>query len=413
MHRDYDTSQRRPNIFLLNGRSFPFTLRDTPIDVRAGERVKLRVLNAGARTIALHTHGHHPIITALDGYPVPPAQRLARDVFSLLPAQRMDLELRPGNDGRHASGPGVWLMHDHSEQAVTNNGINPGGDLTAIVYDGFRAADGLPRVATSLKRFFDPDYYRGKIPVFDPAIFHAQATVAPPPPNPGAHGGAGEDSPYPTRREPAPARADETVAEHRIVATSCRSPRSFQRIHVKEGTRQAQAGEVYGFEPRLLHVERCQDVELVVENTDTVRHALMIPGLNPMFMLEFRGSGTESAHFVSPDRDITLPFHCHVATHEGVGMHGEIVVGRGGPPVSEPDTASRLHEGRGVVISVDSRKARLVVDHEEMPGFMAAMVMNYLVNPPSLLQGLRPGEKIRFTIDEDQRAIVRVAPLSR
>jgi FtsP/CotA-like multicopper oxidase with cupredoxin domain/Cu/Ag efflux protein CusF len=413
MHRDYDTSQRRPNIFLLNGRSFPFTLRDTPIDVRAGERVKLRVLNAGARTIALHTHGHHPIITALDGYPVPPAQRLARDVFSLLPAQRMDLELRPGNDGRDASGPGVWLMHDHSEQAVTNNGINPGGDLTAIVYDGFRAADGLPRVATSLKRFFDPDYYRGKIPVFDPAIFHAQATVAPPPPNPGAHGGAGEDSPYPTRREPAPARADETVAEHRIVATSCRSPRSFQRIHVKEGTRQAQAGEVYGFEPRLLHVERCQDVELVVENTDTVRHALMIPGLNPMFMLEFRGSGTESAHFVSPDRDITLPFHCHVATHEGVGMHGEIVVGRGGPPVSEPDTASRLHEGRGVVISVDSRKARLVVDHEEMPGFMAAMVMNYLVNPPSLLQGLRPGEKIRFTIDEDQRAIVRVAPLSR
>ena len=36
MHRDYDTTQRRPNIFLLNGRSFPFTLRDTPIEVSAG-----------------------------------------------------------------------------------------------------------------------------------------------------------------------------------------------------------------------------------------------------------------------------------------------------------------------------------------------------------------------------------------
>ena len=92
-------------------------------------------------------------------------------------------------------------------------------------------------------------------------------------------------------------------------------------------------------------------------------------------------------------------------------MHGEIVVGRGGPPVAEPDTASRLHEGRGVVVSVDLRKSRLVLDHEEIPGFMAAMVMNYLVKPPSLLQGLRPGEKIRFTIDEDQRAIVRVTPL--
>jgi len=410
MHRDYDTTQRRPNIFLLNGRAFPFTLRDTPIDVRAGERVKLRILNAGARTIALHTHGHHPLITALDGYPVPAGQRIARDVFSVLPAQRVDLELRPGDDGRYASGPGVWLMHDHSEQAVTNNGINPGGDLTAIVYEGFRAADGLPRVATSLKRFFDPEYYRGKIPVFDPSIFHAQAT-APSSPDARTATAAGDDPPYPTRREPAAARADDTVAEHRIVATSCRSPRSFQRILVKEGSRQAQPGEVYGFEPRLLHVERCQDVELVVENTDSVRHALMIPGLNPMFMVEFRGPSTESAHFVTPDRDITLPFHCHVATHEEMGMHGEIVVGLGGPPVPEPDTASHLHEGRGVVVSVDLRKSRLVLDHEEIPGFMAAMVMNYLVNPPSLLQGLHPGEKIRFTIDEDQRAIVRVAPL--
>jgi Cu/Ag efflux protein CusF len=42
---------------------------------------------------------------------------------------------------------------------------------------------------------------------------------------------------------------------------------------------------------------------------------------------------------------------------------------------------------------------------------MAPMVMNYLVNPPTLLEGLKAGEKIRFTIDEDQRAIVRVTPL--
>jgi Cu/Ag efflux protein CusF len=51
-----------------------------------------------------------------------------------------------------------------------------------------------------------------------------------------------------------------------------------------------------------------------------------------------------------------------------------------------------------------------VVDHEEIPGFMAPMVMNYLVTPPTLLQGLRAGERIRFTIDEDQRAIVDITP---
>ena len=32
--------------------------------------------------------------------------------------------------------------------------------------------DGLPKVATSLERFFDPEYYLGHVPVFDPAIFN-------------------------------------------------------------------------------------------------------------------------------------------------------------------------------------------------------------------------------------------------
>ncbi len=48
MHRDYDSTQRKPNIFMLNGRSFPFTMRDTPIVVKPDETTKLRVLNVGA-----------------------------------------------------------------------------------------------------------------------------------------------------------------------------------------------------------------------------------------------------------------------------------------------------------------------------------------------------------------------------
>ena len=133
MHREYDSTQRQPNIFLLNGRSFPFTLRDTPIEVKAGERVKLRILNAGARPMKLHTHGHHPTLTHLDGYPVPAGMRYSRDVFDIGAAQRIDLELRPGSDDLYASGPGVWIMHDHTEQTVNNKGISPGGDITTIV----------------------------------------------------------------------------------------------------------------------------------------------------------------------------------------------------------------------------------------------------------------------------------------
>ena len=39
MHRDYDVTQRASNIFLVNGRSFPFTLRDSPILVKPDQRV--------------------------------------------------------------------------------------------------------------------------------------------------------------------------------------------------------------------------------------------------------------------------------------------------------------------------------------------------------------------------------------
>ncbi|MEE8499983.1 MAG: multicopper oxidase domain-containing protein [Kiloniellales bacterium] len=416
MHRDYDSTQRRPNIFLLNGRSFPFTLRDTPIEVRSGERVKLRTLNAGARPIKLHTHGHHPTLTHLDGYPVPEALRQTRDVFDLGAAQRLDLELRPGADDAYASGPGVWLMHDHTEHAVTNKGISPGGDVTTIVYEGLMGEDGLPKVATSLERFFDPAYYRGEVPVFDPGIFHTtREDYAYGWPEDAPEGGAFD---YPVR-EPLGALAlkDEIMDGHRIVASSCPEPRSFRRIHMKGGRASARAGEVFGFEPRVIRAERCEEVEIVLENTDPVRHAFMLPGLNPMFMLEFTGRGVQRARFVTPDEDVTLEFHCHVPTHEKMGMFGRLIVGAGGdkaaPTHGTERAAGRLYEGLGVVVGVDLRASRLMVDHEEIEGFMAAMVMSYQVAPAMLLAGLAQGDRIRFAIDSDKRAIVEIERLDK
>ena len=106
------------------------------------------------------------------------------------------------------------------------------------------------------------------------------------------------------------------MEQHRIVATSCEQPRGFRRINMKGGTKFAREGEVFAFEPRLIRAERCEEVEIVLENTDAVRHALMLPGLNPIFTLEFTGRGVKSLRFVTPDEDVTLEFHCHVATHE-------------------------------------------------------------------------------------------------
>lgn len=99
--------------------------------------------------------------------------------------------------------------------------------------------------------------------------------------------------------------------------------------------------------------------------------------------------------------------------HEKMGMHGELIVGRGGAPaVESPAPGQHLYDGTGTVISVDPRKGRVVLDHKEIPGFMAAMAsMSFRVTPSSLLEGLHPSEAVRFTIDADQRVIVNIVPV--
>ena len=64
--------------------------------------------------------------------------------------------------------------------------------------------------------------------------------------------------------------------------------------------------------------------------------------------------------------------------------------------------------GEGEVIATVPQSSQIVVDHGEIQGFMEAMTMGYQVDPPSLLVGLKPGDKVRFTIDVARRAIVNI-----
>ena len=46
------------------------------------------------------------------------------------------------------------------------------------------------------------------------------------------------------------------------------------------------------------------------------------------------------------------------------------------------------------MVSVEKAKQQVVVDHEEIPGFMMAMTMGYAVKDPSLLDSLSPEDQI-------------------
>ncbi|MFW5446799.1 MAG: multicopper oxidase domain-containing protein [Methylophagaceae bacterium] len=166
MNRIYKVHKRQPDYFMLNGKSFPHTIRDALVVVAPDEKIKLRVLNSGAEGISLHLHGHKPTITHLDGVPLDENAQITRDVVWLSSSQRADLTLDTTNDGLHSYGDGVWLAHDHAEKAVTSNGINPGGDVSMVVYENYLGPTGIPKTAHDISRFFDPDYYSGKLPIF-------------------------------------------------------------------------------------------------------------------------------------------------------------------------------------------------------------------------------------------------------
>jgi Cu/Ag efflux protein CusF len=98
--------------------------------------------------------------------------------------------------------------------------------------------------------------------------------------------------------------------------------------------------------------------------------------------------------------------------HDRVGMIGKLVVGAGGEPKRIAQAAAAnapaLHRGTGVVIATTPRVGRLIVNHEEIKGYMAAMEMSFPVTPPSLLDDLKPGDRIDFTIDAAKSAIIAI-----
>ena len=166
-NRRYDITDQTPDYFVLNGRSFPYTMRESLVVVKPNENVKLRVLNGGAEGISLHTHGHKVTITHYDGVEHNPAAQITRDVVWVSPAQRVDLHLQTVNDGLHNYGEGVWLLHDHREKGITTNGINPGGNISAIVYESFLGEAGQPKTqGMDWTPFFTKEYYQRKVPIW-------------------------------------------------------------------------------------------------------------------------------------------------------------------------------------------------------------------------------------------------------
>ncbi|MDB4897561.1 MAG: hypothetical protein JWN15_3823, partial [Firmicutes bacterium] len=124
----FNRTSYNPTYFFINGRSFPDTMND-PADMihgKKGDRVLVRLINAGYTWKSMHMHGFHFDVIASDGRPLP--QPESKDTISIGPGERYDLLVTLDQTG-------TYPFHSHAIVDNLNSGLYPGGIHTMVQVD--------------------------------------------------------------------------------------------------------------------------------------------------------------------------------------------------------------------------------------------------------------------------------------
>ena len=178
------------DLFLLNGKAGAAV---PPLELARGDRVLIRLINAGNLVHSMHLHGHTMRVVATDGNPVPREGQWRKDTVTLGPGERVDLEVV----GEH---PGIWMFHCH----MPNHSAN--GMMALVVY-----ADATPAVPAAAGHQHDgahqaPTTVTTAVPA-TPAAAAASppAPTATPTPTPAPPSGTPTPGATPTTAPPLPA----------------------------------------------------------------------------------------------------------------------------------------------------------------------------------------------------------------
>src|SRR5579863_5760547 len=108
------------NWVTLNGRAAPAT---TPLIVRHGERVRIRLINLGMDHHPIHLHGHQFVVTGTEGGRQPETTWGPGNTVLVGVAQSRDIEFVANN-------PGPWMLHCHLPHHMMNQMSSTVGLLT-------------------------------------------------------------------------------------------------------------------------------------------------------------------------------------------------------------------------------------------------------------------------------------------
>ncbi|MBB3113418.1 FtsP/CotA-like multicopper oxidase with cupredoxin domain [Paenibacillus phyllosphaerae] len=111
------------NFFTMNGRCFPHT---TPLEVRYGELVRIRIGNLMMNAHPIHMHGQQFVVTSTDGNSLAPQKRYLKNTILVGSGETYDVEFIAHN-------PGTWIFHCHIPHHMANNFTEKLGGMTTTI----------------------------------------------------------------------------------------------------------------------------------------------------------------------------------------------------------------------------------------------------------------------------------------
>ncbi|NGP59386.1 multicopper oxidase family protein [Paenibacillus thiaminolyticus] len=108
--------------------------------VKEGEKVRIRLINAGYLTHTMHLHGHEFKVVASDGQSVNSPAVITDQGIAIAPGERYDLEFTANN-------PGSWLLEEHGSDDKVNN------MRAVIAYEGSTVQTDASNASESLPQF--------------------------------------------------------------------------------------------------------------------------------------------------------------------------------------------------------------------------------------------------------------------
>ncbi|MBC7909279.1 MAG: copper oxidase, partial [Pyrinomonadaceae bacterium] len=144
------------NWLTINGKAGPAT---TPLIVKLGERVRIRMVNLGMDHHPMHIHGNQFYVTGTEGGRIPETAWFPGNTVLVGVAQARDIEF-------DAIYPGEWMLHCHLPHHMMNQMVSMVGPIGSVskgteTGGGMEEGMGVVRQGNALSEDLGPKMGRG------------------------------------------------------------------------------------------------------------------------------------------------------------------------------------------------------------------------------------------------------------